>query len=193
METADKHIALGVSGSIAAYKACELARLFVRGGYDVHVIMTAAAQQFVTPLTFQTLSRNPVVTGLFDPVAEWSPRHVSLAEKCRLLVIAPCTANVIAKLAQGIADDALSSAALAFAPADIVIAPAMNAAMYENPATQDNIALLKSRGVRVMESGTGDLACGVHAKGRMPEPAEIYETAIKGNFNNEKHERNERL
>jgi len=175
MQTTEVNIALGVSGSIAAYKACELTRLFVKNGYGVYVIMTAAAREFVAPLTFQTLSRNPVYTGLFDPVAEWEPGHVSLAEKCKTLVIAPCTANVIAKLAHGIADDALSAAALAFAPANIVVAPAMNVAMYENPATQDNIALLKKRGVKVMEPGVGDLACGVTAKGRMPEPVEIYE------------------
>ena len=174
MQTAQVNIALGVSGSIAAYKACELTRLFVKNGYGVHVIMTAAAQKFVTPLTFQTLSRNPVCTGLFEPVAEWSPGHVALADKCRALVIAPCTANVIAKLAHGIADDALSSAALAFAPERIVVVPAMNVAMYENPATRANIALLRSRGVKVMEPGDGELACGVSAKGRMPEPAEIY-------------------
>ena len=178
MQTQNKNIALGVSGSIAAYKACELTRLFVKNGFGVFVVMTEAAQKFVTPLTFRTLSRNPVNTGLFEDVAEWDINHVALADKCALLVIAPCTANVMAKIAHGIADDALTSTALAFAPSRILIAPAMNVAMYENPATQDNIVLLRSRGVTVMEPGVGDLACGVSAKGRMPEPAEIVKSVV---------------
>ena len=167
-------LALGVSGSIAAYKACELTRLFVKNNFDVFVVMTAAAQKFVSPLSFQTLSRNPVYTDMFAPIAAWEPSHVSIADKCAALVVAPCTANVIAKIAHGIADDALSSLALAFGPKRLIVAPAMNVAMFENPATQDNIATLRARGAVVLEPGIGELACGVSAKGRMPEPAEIF-------------------
>ena len=108
-----KHIAVGVTGSIAAYKACELVRLFSKEGYEVSVVMTAAAARFVTALTFRTLSRNPVCTGLFDDVGEWIPDHISIADRCDALVIAPCTANVLAKLAHGLADDALTATALA--------------------------------------------------------------------------------
>ena len=178
MQTNGKNIALGVCGSIAAYKACELARLFVKNGFGVHVVMTSAAQRFVTPLTFRTLSRNPVNTGLFESVAEWAPDHVALAEKCATLVVAPCTANVLAKIAHGIADDNLSSLALTFSPTRILLAPAMNVAMCENPATSDNIATLRSRGMSVMEPGVGELACGTSAKGRMPEPEEIFAAAL---------------
>ncbi len=120
-----KHIAVGVTGSIAAYKACELVRLFSKEGYEVSVVMTAAAARFVTPLTFRTLSRNPVCTGLFDDVGEWIPDHISIADRCDALVIAPCTANVLAKLAHGLADDALTATALACVK-PLILAPAMN-------------------------------------------------------------------
>ena len=119
-----KHIAVGVTGSIAAYKACELVRLFSKEGYEVSVVMTAAAARFVTPLTFRTLSRNPVCTGLFDDVGEWIPDHISIADRCDALVIAPCTANVLAKLAHGLADDALTATALACVK-PLILAPAM--------------------------------------------------------------------
>ena len=167
-------VALGVTGSIAAYKACELVRLMVRAGWDVHVIMTAAAQKFVAPLTFQTLSRNPVATDAFSPPAQWEPGHVALAESIHALVIAPCTANCVAKLAHGLADDLLTATALA-TRAPLVIAPAMNDGMWDNPATQENLAALRKRGVRVVEPGEGELACGSCGKGRMAEPAEIFE------------------
>lgn len=165
-------ILLGVTGSIAAYKACELARLFVKEDHEVHVLMTEGAKKFVTPLTFRTLSRNPVAESMFDDPDNWVPGHISLADKADVLVIAPCTANVIAKIAHGIADDILSATALA-TRAPILIAPAMNTGMWDNPATQANIALLKSRGCRMVDAGTGDLACGTTGKGRMADPEQI--------------------
>lgn len=171
-------IIIGVTGSIAAYKACELTRLLVKKDHDIHVIMTLCAQKFVTPLTFQTLSRNPVAESMFDEPEDWVPGHISLADKADLLVIAPCTANVIAKLAYGLADDMLTATALA-TKAQILIAPAMNTGMWDNPATQANIALLKSRGVRMVDAGTGDLACGTTGKGRMAEPEQIAQTVAQ--------------
>ena len=165
-------ILLGVTGSIAAYKACELTRLFVREGHEVHVIMTDGAKRFVTPLSFRTLSRNPVAESMFDEPENWIPGHISLADKADVLVIAPCTANVIAKIAHGIADDLLSATVLA-CRAPIVLAPAMNTGMWDNPATQANLALLKARGIRMVDAGTGDLACGTTGKGRMAEPEQI--------------------
>lgn len=171
-------ILIGVTGSIAAYKACELTRLFVKEAHEVHVIMTHCAQKFVAPLTFQTLSRNPVAESMFDEPEDWVPGHISLADKADLLVIAPCTANVIAKLAHGLADDMLTATALA-TKAPILIAPAMNTGMWDNPATQANIALLISRGIRIVEAGTGDLACGITGKGRMAEPEQIVQTVAQ--------------
>lgn len=171
-------IVLGVTGSIAAYKACELTRLFVKGGHDVRVIMTQAGARFVSPLTFRTLSRNPVATDPFDEPDEWVPGHISLAESARLLVIAPCTANVLAKLAHGLADDMLTATALA-TKAPLLIAPAMNAGMWENPATQANLATLAARGVTLVDAGTGDLACGTSGKGRMAEAQEVFDACIR--------------
>lgn len=159
-------IVLGVTGSIAAYKAAELVRMMVREGWGIHVVMTDGATRFVTPLTFQTLSRNPVATGMFDEVRDWRPNHVSLAQSADVLCIAPCTANVIAKLAHGIADDELTATALA-CRAPLVIAPAMNDAMFEHPATQANIALLRERGAVIVEPGVGELACGSEGRGRL--------------------------
>lgn len=165
-------VVLGVTGSIAAYKACELVRLFVKKGDDVHVIMTDHAKAFVTPLTFRTLSRNPVQNEMFaDPLA-WKPEHISLAEAADVLVIAPATANILAKMAHGLADDLLSSVALAVR-APIVVAPAMNTGMYLNAATQANFQTLKARGVAFVEMGDGDLACGTTGVGRMADPAAI--------------------
>ena len=167
-------IVLGVTGSIAAYKACELTRLFVKAGHGVHVVMTKAGTEFVTPLTFKTLSRNTVATGLFDNPEVWTPGHISLAVLADVVVIAPCTANVIAKLANGIADDMLTSTCLATS-APLMVAPAMNTGMWENEATQANVAILRERGVRFVESGVCDLACGTEGKGRMAEPLEIFD------------------
>ena len=171
-------ILLGVTGSIAAYKACELTRLFVKDGHTVHVLMTDAATQFVSPLTFRTLSRNPVPTSLFDAPEEWMPGHISLAERADVLVVAPCTANVIAKLAHGLADDILTSTALA-TRAPLVIAPAMNTGMWNHPATQTNMRLLESRGAVLVDADTGDLACGTSGKGRMAAPQAVYDAVMR--------------
>ena len=165
-------VVLGVTGSIAAYKACELVRLLVKRGDDVHVVMTEHARAFVTPLTFRTLSRNEVESGLFEEPRDWKPGHVSLAATADLVVVAPATANILAKMAHGIADDLLSSTLLA-TKAPIVVAPAMNTGMWENPATQANVATLAARGVRIVSPGVGDLACGTTGAGRMAEPGEI--------------------
>ena len=166
------NVVLGVTGSIAAYKACELVRQLVKRGNDVHVVMTEHARAFVTPLTFQTLSRNPVGCDLFEDPPDWKPGHISLAAAADLVVVAPATANILAKMAHGIADDLLSSTLLA-TKAPVVVAPAMNDGMWENPATQANLAALASRGVRVVSPGTGELACGTSGTGRMAEPSEI--------------------
>ena len=166
------HIVLGVTGSIAAYMAAELVRLMRRQNWAVSVVMTRAATEFVTPLTFQTLSRNAVGIGLFDEKDGWHPEHIAYADRADVLVIAPCTANVLAKLAHGLADDLLTCTALA-TRAPLVIAPAMNSKMWEHAATQANVALLKGRGVTLAGPGQGDLACGYEGNGRMVEPDEV--------------------
>lgn len=174
-KTSDKPvIVLGVTGSIAAYKAAELIRLLVKADTDVHVIMTAAATRFVGELTFRTLSRNPVAVDAFEEPDVWRPGHLSLAERAAVFVVAPCTANVIAKLALGLSDDLLSASALAV-QAPILVAPAMNVFMWDHPATQAHVETLRGRGVEVMDVGHGDLACGYTDRGRMPEPAAICE------------------
>ncbi len=162
-------VVLGVTGSISAYKAAELVRLMVKREWDVRVVMTEGATKFVTPLTFQTLSRNKVVTDMFEPLADWKPEHIDLATWADVFVVAPCTANVIAKLANGLADDTLTAAALAFGP-KLVIAPAMNDAMFANPATQANLATLASRGATIVSPDEGELACGTSGRGRLAEP-----------------------
>ena len=167
-----RRILLGVTGSIAAYKAAELVRLFVKNGDEVRVVMTPAATKFVGPLTFQTLSRNPVYIEEFDRPAEWRPEHISLAD-CDLAVVAPASANTIAKLRYGLADNLLTSTLLA-TRAPVAVAPAMNDGMWESPVTQENIAALAARGVKVLVPGTGELACGTVGLGRMAEPADIF-------------------
>ena len=164
-------VVLGVTGSIAAYKACELVRLFVKRGDDVRVVMTAAAREFVAPLTFQTLSRNPVGIDQFALPAQWKPEHIAYAD-ADAVVVAPATANIIAKMAHGIADDILSSTLLA-TRAPIFVAPAMNDGMWDNPATQANIEILKSRGVHFIDPDSGELACGTEGKGRLADPETI--------------------
>ncbi len=167
-----KEIVLGVSGGIAAYKAAELTRLLVKEGANVNVVMTKNAQQFVTPLTFQSLSGNPVMTELFSLTERSEIKHISLAEKADLLVIAPATANIIGKIASGIADDLLTTMVLA-ARAPILIAPAMNVQMWRNPIVQENIKRLKKVGMKIMEPESGYLACGYEGKGRLAEPEAI--------------------
>ena len=168
------NVVLGVTGSIAAYKACELVRLLVKRGDDVHVVMTEHARAFVTPLTFQTLSRNPVECDMFASPQDWKPEHVSLAAAADLVVVAPATANILAKMAHGIADDLLSSTLLA-TKAPVVVAPAMNDGMWENAATREHVAALAERGVHVVAPGDGELACGTSGRGCMADPQEIFE------------------
>ena len=175
-----KNIVLGVTGSIAAYKAADLTSLLTQQGHRVHVIMTADAQRFITPLPFKTLSRQPVVTDLYDEEAGWQPLHIRLADEADLLLIAPATANCLAKLAHGLADDSLSCVALALNPkAKILLAPAMNGKMWRHPATQQNVATLKSRGVRFIGPETGMLACGYEGVGRLWPVADIARRARK--------------
>ena len=167
-----RKVVVGVTGSIAAYKAAELVRLFVKNGDEVRVVMTPAATRFVAPLTFQTLSRNPVYVEEFDRPVEWRPEHISLAD-CDLAVVAPASANTIAKLRYGLADNLLTSTILA-TRAPVAIAPAMNDGMWENVVTKENIAALERRGVKIIAPGYGDLACGTSGLGRMAEPGEIF-------------------
>ncbi len=167
-----KHIVLGVTGSIAAYKAAELTRLMKKEEYDVSVVMTRAATEFVGPLTFKTLSQNDVAVEMFDDSTVWDPAHIKISDKADIIVVAPCTANMLAKIARGLADDLLSAAILA-AQVPLLIAPAMNSKMWSNAATIDNVDILRKRGVEVMETGKGDLACGYRGSGRMAEPQEI--------------------
>ena len=159
-------VVLGVTGSIAAYKAAELVRQLKTNGWDVVVIMTANALRFVSELTFRTLTQNPVATDMFPEHMEWKPEHIALAERADVLAIVPCTANVLAKLACGIADDLLTCTALA-CRAPLVVAPAMNCHMWEHPATQNNVRILQQRGVRIVAVEEGDLACGYEGKGRL--------------------------
>ncbi len=170
----DKNIVLGVTGGIAAYKAAELCRALVREGAKVRVVMTAAAQQFVTPLTFQTLSQEPVVTDMFELWEKSRIGHIALADWADCLVIAPATANMIDKMAAGIADDMLSTLILAV-KAPIVMCPAMNVNMYENRAVQGSLKKLRKEGVHVVEPGEGLLACGWEGKGRLPDIEDIVE------------------
>ncbi|MBT9176698.1 MAG: Coenzyme A biosynthesis bifunctional protein CoaBC [Firmicutes bacterium] len=168
---------LGVTGSIAVYKAADLTSRLVKAGYIVDVVMTEAAQEFVQPLTFQALTHRPVVTEMFNLHSEMAVEHIALAERADVLLIAPATANIIAKLRYGFADDMLSCTALA-TRAPIVIAPAMNNGMYENPVTQENIAVLKERGVTFVGPGEGYLACGTVGRGRLTEIMDIFD-AVK--------------
>jgi len=168
------HVVLGVTGSIAAYKAAELVRLLRRESWDVSVVMTSCAGEFVSALTFQTLSRNAVGTGLFDEKDGWHPEHISYADRADVMLIAPCTANVMAKLAHGMADDLLTCSALA-TRAPVIVAPAMNEGMWEHPATRANVALLQSRGVIFVDVGAGELACGCEGHGRLADLGRIVE------------------
>lgn len=172
-----KTVILGVTGGIAVYKAVELLRLLTKAGAKVHVIMTKAATEFVTPLTFQTLSGNPVHTELFNLITEQEIGHISLADRADLLIIAPATANFIGKVANGIADDLLTTAVMA-AKAPVLIAPAMNVNMYENPIYLENEAKLKRHSFLFVEPATGWLACGWEGKGKMQEPSIIFEEAM---------------
>lgn len=172
-----KKIVLGVTGGIAAYKSAELTRLFVKSGADVTVIMTKNATEFITPLTFGTLSGNPVYTGVFSLTGEWEIGHISLAEDADILVIAPATANIIGKIASGIADDLLSTTVMA-TRAPILICPAMNTNMNENAIVRANMEKLSSMGYFVMNAEQGELACKTEGSGRLPSVEGILEEAI---------------
>ena len=171
-----KHILLGVTGGIAAYKSADLVRRLRERGAEVQVVMTDGAREFVTPMTFQALSGRPVRTGLWDPAAEASMGHIELARWADLVLVAPASADFLARLAGGRADDLLATTCLATA-APIALAPAMNHQMWANAATQANVALLKGRGVRLFGPGSGDQACGEVGAGRMLEPLELASLA----------------
>src|SRR6266705_680164 len=161
-----KSIVLGVTGSIAAYKSAELASLLVKQGHEVFVVMTQDATEFISPLTLQTLSKNPVTTNFFDEKENWRPGHIELADRANLLLIAPATAHIIAELAHGLAGHPLAAIALA-TRAPILLAPAMNGKMWEHPATQENVEELRARGVEFIGPEEGMLACGYEGIGRL--------------------------
>ena len=170
-------VVLGVTGCIGAYKACEVLRELQRRGVDVHVVMTRHAAEFVTPMTFEALSRHPVFLDQFALGAEGDIRHISLADAAQLLLVAPATANVLGKFARGIADDALTTLYLA-TKAPMVVAPAMNVNMFDHPAVRENLDILRARGVQVVEPGSGYLACGWLGRGRLAEPEAIVAAAM---------------
>lgn len=174
---ANKTILLGVTGGIAAYKAVELLRLYVKAGATVHVVMTKSASQFVTPLTFQTLSGNPVHTELFDLMQEMEIGHISLADRADLVVVAPATANTIGKVAAGIADDLLTTTIMA-TKAPVLFAPAMNVNMVENPLYRANQQQLEALGYHFIEPDTGPLACGWEGKGKLPDPQILFDRTV---------------
>ena len=174
MSLSGKHILLGITGGIAAYKCPDLVRHLKKAGAQVHVVLTDSASHFVTPMTLQAVSGNRVSNDLFDPSAELSMSHIELAKWADLVLIAPATANIIAKMANGIADDLLSTLCLA-TPAPIVIAPAMNQQMYKAAATQHNLSVLKSRNTLILGPDSGFQACGDVGPGRMLEPQTIVE------------------
>lgn len=167
-----KTILFGVCGGIAAYKACEVVRLLKKENANVFVMMTKAAQNFVAPMTFQALSGNAVCTDLFDLVQEGKISHIDLADRAEAVLIVPATADILAKAANGICDDVVSTTLLA-TKAPVLFAPSMNVNMYDHPATQNNLRILKERGCHVMEPESGELACGFEGIGRLPEPSRI--------------------
>ena len=172
------NIVVGVTGGIAAYKTVYLVSMLKKLGMNVDVIMTKNAREFVAPLTFETISQNPVTTDTFKRERSWEIGHISLARKADLIVVAPATANILAKMAHGIADDMLSTTLLA-TEAPVLVAPAMNTVMWQAKATQENIRMLKERGVSVLTPTSGELACGEIGEGRMPEPEAIAEEIQK--------------
>ena len=172
----DKTVVLGITGGIAAYKAADLASQLTKAGHEVTCVLSKAAAEFVTPLTLATLARRPVVTDLFAEKEGWQPGHIQLADDADLLLIAPATANVLASLAHGFANDALTAIALA-TRAPILIAPAMNGKMWLHPATQKNVETLKSWGAQFVEPAEGLLACGYEGVGRLAPVEDILAAA----------------
>jgi len=176
----DREVLLCVTGGISCYKAADLASKLVQAGAGVTVAMTEAAERFVCPLTFQALTGRRVYTTMWQPSEDYTSQHLSLTERAELMIVAPATADIIAKLAAGIADDLVSTLGLSAQGAcPILLAPAMNARMWEAPATQANVARLREWGMHVVGPGEGFLACGVVGPGRLAEPEEILETAIR--------------
>lgn len=174
------NIVLGVTGSIAAHKAIDVASQLTKLGHAVNAVLTADALRFVTPLPFKTLSRRPVVTDLYDEEEGWKPTHITLADEADLLLVAPATANTLAKMAHGIADDALSCVALALNPkARVLVAPAMNGKMWLHPATRANAATLKDRGVEFLGPAEGMLSCGYEGVGRLWDVASIVARVVE--------------
>lgn len=174
----NKTVLLGITGGIAAYKTASLASRLVKAGADVRVIMTKNATNFINPITFETLTGHKCITNTFDRNFEFHVEHVALAQKADVIMVAPATANVIAKLAHGLADDMLTTTILA-SKAPKLIAPAMNTGMYENPVTQDNMRLLEKYGMEVITPASGWLACGDVGAGKMPEPEVLYEYIVR--------------
>jgi len=176
----DFRVILGVCGSIAAPKAIELTSQLVQRGCQVQVVLTPAALEFVTPLPFKTLSREPVLTDLFDEAAGWKPTHIQVAEEADLLLVAPATAQTLAKMALGLADNVLTCLALALNPkARVLIAPALNCRMWEHPATQAHVTTLQGRGAEFLGPDSGRLACGTEGPGRLWPVEKIVERALE--------------
>ena len=169
-----KNILIGVAGGIAAYKTPNLVSMLVKQGYNVDVILTENAMNFITPNTFEALTKNRCITDTFDRFHSFEIEHISLAKKADVVMIAPCTANVIGKIANGIADDMLTTTVMACKKAKKFIVPAMNTNMYENPIVQDNMKKLQNYGYEIIEASSGRLACGAVGKGKMPEPKDLY-------------------
>lgn len=178
MDLTNKTILLGVTGGIAAYKSASLASMLVKKGAEVRVIMTEHAANFINPITFESLTGHKCITDTFDRNFEFKVEHVALAKKADVIMVAPATANVIAKLAHGLADDMLTTTILA-SKAPKIIAPAMNTGMYENPVTQDNLAVLRKYGMEVIAPADGYLACGDIGSGKMPEPEVLCEHILR--------------
>ncbi|MEZ3485101.1 MAG: bifunctional phosphopantothenoylcysteine decarboxylase/phosphopantothenate--cysteine ligase CoaBC [Lachnospiraceae bacterium] len=178
MNLKNKTVLLGVTGGIAAYKSASLASMLVKSGAEVRVIMTRNAANFITPITFESLTGHKCIIDTFDRNFEFKVEHVALAQKADVIMVAPATANVIAKLAHGLADDMLTTTILA-SKAPKIITPAMNTGMYENPVTQDNLSVLKRYGMEVISPANGRLACGDVGAGKMPEPEVLYENILR--------------
>jgi phosphopantothenoylcysteine synthetase/decarboxylase len=180
-----KSVVLGVTGSIAAYKAAELTSLLAKQGHDVFVVMTQDATEFISPLTLQTLSKNPVTTTFYDEKENWRPGHIDLADRANLLLVAPATAHIIAELAHGLAGHPLAAIALA-TRAPILIAPAMNGKMWQHHATQENVEKLKARGVEFIGPEEGMLACGYEGLGRLWK---VNDIAFRAEFLLRRHDK----
>ena len=173
----DKNIVLGITGGIAVYKAVEVVSRLRKAGANVHVIMSRASTEFVTPLTFRELSGNPVTVSMWDKVTQWNVEHIALAGLADLLLVVPATANIISKAAVGMADDMLTTTLLA-TKAPVFFSPAMNTNMYENSIVQENLAKLKNRGYHIIDPACGHLACGTDGMGRLPEPEAIVQAVM---------------